>query len=193
MCHPVVDAHGIRLHQRDDLHASSSSVRLLHAMLSGVAWTQHSWADPVASNLPSVSQTLPLTPIRPWPATVHSWSIGRRSMLFQKLNGGRRSAGSRSPSPRTGARGTGRCRRRRRAPLAWRARGLMGSRSLGLPPNGRDQRAGATVVAVLAQVDALPGSQREPSCADRQRKRGPEQRGLDVRGHVIAALQRVRP
>jgi hypothetical protein len=40
---------------------------------------QHNCADPLASSLPSVSHTLPLTPMRPSAATVHSWSISSHS------------------------------------------------------------------------------------------------------------------
>ena len=56
-----------------------------------------------------------------------------------------------------------------------------------------DQRARAAAVAVLAQVDALPGAERQAPVADRQRQRRAEQRGLDVRRHVVGALERVRP
>ena len=52
---------------------------------------------------------------------------------------------------------------------------------------------GAAVVAQLAQVDALPRAEREPPVGDRQRQRRAEQRRLDVRGHVVGALERVRP
>jgi len=45
---------------------------------------QHSCADPVASSLPSVSHTLPLTDIRPRSARVHSWSISSHSQAGLK-------------------------------------------------------------------------------------------------------------
>ena len=54
-----------------------------------------------------------------------------------------------------------------------------------LAVQGEDQRARAAVVAVLAQVDALPGAEREAAAGDRERQRRAEQRGLDVRGHVV--------
>ena len=80
----------------------------------------------------------------------------------------------------------GRAARRARAGAdAIRAEPIAGERD--------DQRARAAVVAVLAQVDALPGAEREAAAGDRQRQRRAEQRGLDVRGHVVRALDRVRP
>jgi hypothetical protein len=62
-----------------------------------------------------------------------------------------------------------------------------------LAPRGGDQRARAAVVAVLAEVDALPGAERETAVADRQRQGRPQQRRLDVGGHVVVALESVGP
>ena len=56
-----------------------------------------------------------------------------------------------------------------------------------------DERTRAAVVAVLAEVDALPGADREAAAGDRQRERRAEQRRLDVGGHVVGALDRVGP
>src|SRR4051794_41663967 len=64
-------------------------------------------------------------------------------------------------------------------------------RSTRLALEREQQRPRAAVVAVLAQVDALPGAQGEAAVADRQRERGTEERGLDVGGHVVGALERV--
>ena len=61
------------------------------------------------------------------------------------------------------------------------------------PRRWRIDRPRPTAVAVLAQVDPLPGPEREPAPRHRQRQRRPEQRGLDVRRHVVGALQRVGP
>ena len=80
---------------------------------------------------------------------------------------------------------------RREAP-AGLARPLKGL-SLGLAVQRGEQAAGAAAVAVLAQVDALPGAEREPAVADRQRQRRAEQRRLDVGRHVVGALDGVRP
>ena len=74
----------------------------------------------------------------------------------------------------------------KRAPQ-WK--GLLG----GLAPGGGDDHAAAPVVAVLTQVDALPGAEREPSAHHRQHQRRPQQRRLDVGGHVVVAFERVRP
>ena len=53
---------------------------------------------------------------------------------------------------------------------------------------------GAAAVAVLAEVDALPRAERERARAPPgSESDGPEQRGLDVRGHVVGPLERVRP
>src|SRR6478672_495251 len=63
----------------------------------------------------------------------------------------------------------------------------------GLSPGGRDQRPRAAVVAVLAEEDALPGSEREAAAGDRQGQRGAEQGGLYMGGHVVVALEGVGP
>ena len=54
-----------------------------------------------------------------------------------------------------------------------------------------DDRARAAVVAVLAEVDPLPGAEREAPVADRDRHRRADQQRLDVRGHVVGPLGRV--
>ena len=92
-------------------------------------------------------------------------------------------AGSRSTSPSCAASAS----RRSRC-----SRELAAARRL-LAVQRHDERARAAVVAVLAQVDALPGADREPAAGDRERQRRAEQRRLDVRGHVVRALDRVRP
>ena len=61
------------------------------------------------------------------------------------------------------------------------------------PPHRGDERPRAAAVAVLAQIDPLPGAERQPSSGDRQCQRGTEQRRFDVRRHVVGALGRVRP
>src|SRR5438874_9185705 len=66
------------------------------------------------------------------------------------------------------------------------------ARSL-LAPGGHDDLARTAGVAVLAEVDALPGAQSDPPARDRDGDGRTEQRGLDVRGHVVGALERVRP
>ena len=65
--------------------------------------------------------------------------------------------------------------------------------AVGLAPERRDQRARTASVAVLTQVDPLPGAEREPPAGHRDRQRRAEQRGLDVGGHVVRSLERVRP
>ena len=62
-----------------------------------------------------------------------------------------------------------------------------------LAPGRRHHRARAAVVAVLAEVDPLPGPERRPALAHRQGQRRAQQRRLDVGGHVVLALQRVGP
>src|SRR5215217_9257528 len=65
---------------------------------------------------------------------------------------------------------------------------------LGLPAvQRRYERARPAAVAVLAQIDALPGPESEPAIADRERERGPQERRLDVRRHVVRPLVGVRP
>ena len=87
-------------------------------------------------------------------------------------------ARARPRSPRSASR-SGRAARRGHAPSS--------------PHSVASRLRGAAVVAVLAQVDPLPRPEREPAVADRQRERRAEQRRLDVRGHVVRALDRVRP
>src|SRR3954452_3088544 len=48
-----------------------------------------------------------------------------------------------------------------------------------LPVHRGEQRPRAAAVAVLAQVDPLPGPEREPAAADRQGERRAEQGCLD--------------
>src|SRR5918995_4121186 len=70
-----------------------------------------------------------------------------------------------------------------------RTRGTLGA----LPPRGRHERAWTAVISVLAQVDPLPGAQREAAIAQRQGQRRAQQGGLQVRRHVVIALERVGP
>ena len=63
----------------------------------------------------------------------------------------------------------------------------------GLAPGGGDDDAATAVVAVLAEVDALPRAQRQAPAHHRQHQRRAQQRGLDVGGHVVVALERVGP
>ena len=51
-----------------------------------------------------------------------------------------------------------------------------------------DDRPGAAVVAVLVQVDPLPGPEVEPPVADRDRQADAKHRALGVRRHVVLAL-----
>src|SRR4051794_10069111 len=60
-------------------------------------------------------------------------------------------------------------------------------------PQRGHQRARPAAVAVLAQVDPLPRAEHEPAATDGKGERRTEQRGLDVGGHVIGSLERVRP
>src|SRR5579875_1308232 len=62
-----------------------------------------------------------------------------------------------------------------------------------LAPSCGNQPARAAAVAVFAEVDSLPGAERGPPAAERDRQRRPEQRRLDVRRHVIGPLERVGP
>src|SRR4051794_38260418 len=67
----------------------------------------------------------------------------------------------------------------------------LSPRSTRLALQCQQQLARPAVIAVLAQVDALPGPQGEATVADREGERWPEEGGLDVRGHVVGALERV--
>ena len=49
------------------------------------------------------------------------------------------------------------------------------------------------MVAVLAEVDALPGAEGGAAAGQRQGQRGAEQGRLDVGGHVVVPLQGVGP
>src|SRR5215207_7458591 len=72
--------------------------------------------------------------------------------------------------------------------------GLRDGRELvGLSPNRRHQRAGAAAVAVLTEVDPLPGAECEGALAYRKGQGGAEQRRLDVGGHVVGTLERMGP
>src|SRR3954471_6633261 len=70
-------------------------------------------------------------------------------------------------------------------------RGWWGPRLLAVQRH--DQRARAAAVAVLAEVDPLPGADGEAAAAHRKGQRRAEQRRLDVGGHVVRALDRVGP
>src|SRR5450755_680813 len=61
------------------------------------------------------------------------------------------------------------------------------------PRYGGDQRSRSASVAMLAQVDPLPGPEYQSPARHGQRQRRPQQRRLDMRGHVIGPLERVRP
>lgn len=56
---------------------------------------------------------------------------------------------------------------------------------------GEDEVAGAGGVAVLAEVDPLPGSEEEPASADGDGERRADQRRFDVGGHVVRAFEGV--
>jgi hypothetical protein len=56
-----------------------------------------------------------------------------------------------------------------------------------------DDPARSAAIAVLAEVDPLPGAERKAAVADRQRQRRAHQRRLDVRRHVVGALVDVGP
>ena len=111
----------------------------------------------------------------------------REGRLPRRVGGpDRQAAGA---GPRRGARhrvGRGRpgrvARRARTGLTLFGERGAQGgARGERRPLEREDQRAGAAVVAVLAQVDALPGAGREPAAGHRQRQGRAEQRGLDGR------------
>src|SRR5450755_3316902 len=78
----------------------------------------------------------------------------------------------------------------KRAP-GWK--GTLGPTGLVRSPSSRHDRARAAVIAVLAEVDPLPGTKREAPVRDGERERRPEQSRLDVRRHVVRALERVGP
>ena len=116
--------------------------------------------------------------------------------------------GSRGGLGAPGARSPGPCSRpRTRARVRWRSRRSASRSGAGAdaapagaaisrkvtPPSASRSATARPAVAVLAQVDPLPGPEREAPVAHRQGERRPEQRGLDVRGHVVGALDRVRP
>ena len=120
----------------------------------------------------------------PWPPPSGSWS-SRRTGPTRSSSSARGRSPTRSATPRT------RARARPRSPSAATRSGRVVSRRT--PPTASRPPTGHPAVAVLAQVDPLPGPEREPAARDRQRQRRPEQRRLDVRGHVVRTLERVRP
>jgi len=54
--------------------------------------------------------------------------------------------------------------------------------------NGNNDLPAAAVVAVFAEVDALPGTEVEAAVRDGDAQRRPEQDALDVRGHVVVSF-----
>ncbi len=95
----------------------------------------------------------------------------------------------RRPGLRLRGRPRGRDRVRREA-----RPGLEGPLGLSFArPDRRQQAAAGRAIAVLAEVDPLPGAEREAAVGDRQRERRAEHRGLDVGGHVVGALVGVGP
>src|SRR5215207_7352522 len=62
-----------------------------------------------------------------------------------------------------------------------------------LSPRRRDKPSRAAVVAVLAEVDALPGPERQAATGDGQGERRSEQRRLHVGRHVVVTLEGVGP
>src|SRR3954454_14125053 len=67
-------------------------------------------------------------------------------------------------------------------------RRLRDAFAVALAPDRDDRAPGAAVVAVLSEVDALPGAEQRPPIAHRDGERLTEQGGLDVRGHVVTAF-----
>ena len=59
------------------------------------------------------------------------------------------------------------------------------------PVERDNQRAAAAVVAVFAQVDALPGADVQASIGDGDRQAVSEQAAFQVRGHVVATFIRM--
>src|ERR1700742_1270897 len=70
---------------------------------------------------------------------------------------------------------------------------IVGRRQPLLAEGRDDAAARPAVVAVLAEVDPLPRPERQPAVRHGDRQRAPGERRLHVRGHVVRALQRVRP
>ena len=62
-----------------------------------------------------------------------------------------------------------------------------------LPMNCSDQLAPVRLRAVLDQIDALPGAERERAAAHRDVQRNAGQHGLDMRRHVVGAFDGVHP
>ena len=60
-----------------------------------------------------------------------------------------------------------------------------------LPPKGGDQSTAPTLIAVLTQIDPLPGTQGQLAVSHGQDERGAQQRRLDVRRHIVGPLQAV--
>src|SRR5450432_1390789 len=70
-------------------------------------------------------------------------------------------------------------------------RPLAAAKPQSFAPDGRRDGTGAAFIAVLAQINPLPGAERQPPVTDGDGRLRPQQHGLDVGGHVVVALGRV--
>ena len=98
-----------------------------------------------------------------------------------------------SARPRSPARSSPPRTRTRARPRSTRSATRSGAGASPSSPQSVASSRRPPPVAGLAQVDPLPRAEREPAVGDRQAQRRPQQRRLDVGGHVVGALERVRP
>src|SRR4051794_5660868 len=70
---------------------------------------------------------------------------------------------------------------------------MFAESAVGFAPQGHNDAAGAAVIPVLAEVDALPGAEGELAVPDGHRERVAGERALDVGGHVVGPLEGVGP